>query len=101
MRAPLRPRNPQRAGATPAGYEVSFWPPAPRRNQIMLEPAGIDANARVLDLGWGNGNTSTWLCQATAAHVTGIDRGGVRIANAIASPDGIPEPAARLELHKA
>ena len=72
-----------------------------RLNAIMLENSGIDGSARVLDLGCGNGNTATWLCRATDAHVTGIDLSGVRIANAIASMAAAPEVAPRMEFHKA
>ncbi|MDE2785792.1 MAG: class I SAM-dependent methyltransferase [Chloroflexota bacterium] len=72
-----------------------------RLNAIMLENSGIDEAARVLDLGCGNGNTATWLCRTTGAHVAGIDLSGVRIANAIESLNQVPELAPRLEFHKA
>ncbi len=72
-----------------------------RLNAIMLENSRIDGCARVLDLGCGNGNTATWLCRTTGAHVTGIDLSGVRIDNAIASIGDVPDLAPRLEFHKA
>ena len=72
-----------------------------RLNEVMLENAGIDENARVLDLGCGNGNTSVWLCRETGARVTGVDLSGVRIANAMDSLNRTPELAPRLEFHKA
>ena len=54
-------------------------------NRRMLDKARIDAGSAVLDLGCGNGNTATWLCQSTGCRVTGIDLSGVRINNAVAS----------------
>ena len=86
-----------------SGSEVrdGFLAACSRLNAIMLENSGIDASARVLDLGCGNGNTATWLCRATGAHVTGIDLSGVRIANAIESLNNVPELAPRLAFQKA
>ena len=54
-------------------------------NRVMLEKAGIGPSAHVLDLGCGNGNTSTWLCRSAGCRVTGIDLSGVRVNNAIES----------------
>ena len=90
-------------GAARAEGDVraGFLAACSRLNEVMLENAGIDENARVLDLGCGNGNTATWLCRATGAYVTGIDLSGVRIANAIESLGQTPELASRLEFHKA
>lgn len=86
-----------------SGSEVrdGFLAACSRLNAIMLENSGIDASARVLDLGCGNGNTATWLCRATGAHVTGIDLSGVRIANAIEALNNVPELAPRLAFQKA
>ena len=84
-----------------ADVRDSFLTACSRLDDIMLENSGIDGAAQVLDLGCGNGNTATWLCRRTGAHVTGIDLSGVRIANAIESRNGVPELAPRLEFHKA
>lgn len=81
--------------------KAGFLAACSRLNEIMLANAGIDETSRVLDLGCGNGNTATWLCRATGAHITGIDLSGVRIANAIAAMTQTPELAPRLEFHKA
>ena len=71
-------------------------------NRIMLEKAQIPPDARVLDMGCGNGNTSTWLCQSAVCRVTGIDLSGVRVNNAIESAKDQPaEVKARLEFKKA
>ncbi len=51
-------------------------------NKIMAEKARITNGSTVLDIGCGNGNTATWLCQRTGCRVTGIDLSGVRIDNA-------------------
>lgn len=92
-------------GQVPPGdssaVRAAFLAACSRLNEIMLENSGIDETASVLDLGCGNGNTSTWLCRATGAHITGIDLSGVRIANAIEGIARTPELAPRLEFHKA
>ena len=72
-----------------------------RLNELMVEYAGIDAGARVLDVGCGNGTTAAWLCRATGAQVTGVDLSGVRIENAVASLEKVPELADRLAFEKA
>ena len=54
-------------------------------DRIMVEKGSIDAGARALDLGCGNGTTAIWLAEQTGCHVTGIDLSGVRIDNAKAS----------------
>ena len=90
-----------RPAANDADVKAGFLSACSRLNEVMLANAGIDQNARVLDLGCGNGNTAAWLCRATGAHITGIDLSGVRIANAVASRDKTPELASRLEFHKA
>lgn len=92
--------SPEEPGSGPSVRE-DFLEACSRLNDIMLENSGIDASARVLDLGCGNGNTATWLCRATGSHVTGIDLSGVRIANAIESLSDVPDLAPRLEFHKA
>ena len=51
-------------------------------DRIMVEKGGIDTEARVLDLGCGNGTTAIWLAKNTGCHATGIDLSGVRIDNA-------------------
>ena len=84
-----------------ANVRSEFLAACSRLNEVMLEDAGINENARVLDLGCGNGNTTTWLCRTTGARVTGIDLSGVRIANAIAALGQTPNLAPRLEFHKA
>ena len=56
-----------------------------RLNQLMVEYGGIDENAKVLDVGCGNGNAAIWLCRNSGAHVTGVDLSGVRVANAVDS----------------
>lgn len=71
-------------------------------NEIMAEKARIGVDSKVLDLGCGNGNTASWLCQRTGSRVTGVDLSGVRIANAQASLEGQPqEIRARLAFEKA
>ena len=71
-------------------------------NRVMLKKARIYPNARVLDLGCGNGNTAAWLCQRAGCQVMGIDLSGVRIDNAIESAKGQPpEVQARLDFRKA
>ncbi len=51
-------------------------------NEIMVDKAAIDAGARVLDLGCGNGTTAMWLGRSRGCHVVGIDLSGTRIGNA-------------------
>ena len=71
-------------------------------NRVMLEKAQIEPAAQVLDLGCGNGNTATWLCQSACCQVTGIDLSGVRINHATESlRDQAPEVSARLTFEKA
>ncbi|MBO3460929.1 methyltransferase domain-containing protein [Aetokthonos hydrillicola Thurmond2011] len=53
-----------------------------RWNQYMLEASKINASAKVLDIGCGNGNTAIWLAEQTGCEVIGIDLSNVRINNA-------------------
>jgi ubiquinone/menaquinone biosynthesis C-methylase UbiE len=71
-------------------------------NRVMAQKAGINSRSRVLDLGCGNGNTATWLSQTTGCQVTGVDLSGVRIANANAAAQKLPqETRSRLSFQKA
>ena len=51
-------------------------------DRLMVERGQIDSNARVLDLGCGNGATAITLSARQGCHVTGVDLSGVRIGNA-------------------
>jgi ubiquinone/menaquinone biosynthesis C-methylase UbiE len=51
-------------------------------NQIMIQQGKIGQDAKVLDLGCGNGTTAIWLSASQGCHVTGVDLSGVRIGNA-------------------
>lgn len=84
-----------------AGVRDEFRRAGIRLNELMVEYSGINADSRVLDVGCGNGTTATWICQTTGAEVTGIDLSGVRIANAVASIEKVPELADRLAFEKA
>ena len=71
-------------------------------NRIMAAKAAIESNSKILDMGCGNGNTSTWLSKTTRCRVTGIDLSGVRIGNANASLEALPpEIGALLTFEKA
>jgi len=71
-------------------------------NEIMLARSGIDASSVVLDLGCGNGNTTTWLAEQKSCHVTGVDLSGVRVSRAIEAAAKLPqEVASRLTFKKA
>ena len=72
-----------------------------RLNELMVAYAGINAASSVLDVGCGNGATATWLCRRTHAQVTGIDLSGVRIDNANAALETVPELAGKLAFEKA
>ena len=52
-------------------------------NDVMAERARIDGNARILDIGCGNGNTAFWMSDSFGCNVTGIDLSGVRVGNAM------------------
>jgi ubiquinone/menaquinone biosynthesis C-methylase UbiE len=60
-------------------------------NRVMAQKAGIGSSARVLDLGCGNGNTATWLCKSIGCQISGIDLSGVRISNALAAVQALPQ----------
>ncbi len=71
-------------------------------DRIMVEKGRIDAQARALDLGCGNGTTAIWLAGYAGCHVTGIDLSGVRVDNAKAAREGQePELRDRLAFEKA
>lgn len=71
-------------------------------NGVMAEKSGISQESTVLDLGCGNGNTATWLCQYLRCNIVGIDLSGVRIDNANDSLTTQPrEVKARLKFDKA
>lgn len=71
-------------------------------NELMLEKAGIDSRAKVLDLGCGNGTTAMWLGRSSGCNVTGIDLSGTRIDNAKqALQSQSPDMQARLDFEKA
>ena len=52
-------------------------------NDIMAGKARINEESRLLDLGCGNGKTSTWLAASRGCRVVGVDLSGVRVANAM------------------
>jgi ubiquinone/menaquinone biosynthesis C-methylase UbiE len=52
-------------------------------NRIMIKEGKIGSDARVLDIGCGNGTTAIWLCKDQDCHVTGVDLSGVRTQNAV------------------
>ena len=71
-------------------------------NRMMLEKANIQPASNILDLGCGNGNTSTWLCRIAGCQVIGIDLSGVRVNNAIESmASQPPDVQSRLRFEKA
>jgi ubiquinone/menaquinone biosynthesis C-methylase UbiE len=72
-----------------------------RLNELMVEYAGIDATSRVLDVGCGNGTNVIWVSRNTGAKATGIDLSGVRIANAVAAMERVPELAGKIAFEKA
>jgi ubiquinone/menaquinone biosynthesis C-methylase UbiE len=51
-------------------------------NDIMVRKSGLNAGARALDLGCGNGNTTIWLARSTGCRSLGVDLSGVRVGNA-------------------
>ena len=71
-------------------------------NQIMIRQGQINQDAKVLDLGCGNGTTAIWLCETQGCHVTGVDLSGIRIGNAKDAHAGrSPELQRRLAFEKA
>ena len=78
-------------GLFDAGTGGDFLKACANLNRVMAHKAGINGRSRVLDLGCGNGNTASWLCQTTGCQVTGVDLSGVRIANASSAAQKLPE----------
>ena len=72
-----------------------------RLNELMVEYSGIGADSRVLDVGCGNGTNVVWVHRNTGAHATGIDLSGVRIANAVASLENMPDLVGKVAFEKA
>lgn len=72
-----------------------------RLNELMVEYSGIDTTSHVLDVGCGNGTNVIWVSRNTGAKATGIDLSGVRIANAVASMDDVPDLAGKIAFEKA
>ena len=72
-----------------------------RLNELMVEYSGIGATSRVLDVGCGNGTNVIWVSRNTGAKATGIDLSGVRIANAVASMEQVPDLAGKIAFEKA
>ncbi|PKB73479.1 MAG: hypothetical protein BZY75_01665 [SAR202 cluster bacterium Io17-Chloro-G7] len=71
-------------------------------NNIMIEQGKIGQDAKVLDLGCGNGTTAIWLSETQGCRVTGVDLSGVRIGNAEKSRSNqTPELQSRLAFEKA
>ena len=59
----------------------------------MAEKARIGSDAKVLDLGCGNGTTAIWLSGDRDCHVTGVDLSGVRVENAQDALAGLDQAA--------
>jgi ubiquinone/menaquinone biosynthesis C-methylase UbiE len=69
---------------------------------VMVRMAAIGKNAKVLDLGCGNGTTSLWLCKNCGCRAVGVDLSGVRISNARQGLEQQrPELKGRLQFKKA
>ncbi len=69
-----------------------------RLNQYMLSESNIDADARTLDLGCGNGNTAIYLAQETNCAVVGLDISKNHIQTAQTKAQDFP--SLRLNFHK-
>jgi|TARA_B100000315_G_scaffold127165_1_gene116963 ubiquinone/menaquinone biosynthesis C-methylase UbiE len=69
-------------GVFDQGTGKDFLKACANLNQIMIQGGKINRDAKVLDLGCGNGTTAIWLSEAQGCHVTGVDLSGVRIGNA-------------------
>lgn len=81
---------------------LDFLKACSRLNEIMVEKAGINARASVLDLGCGNGTTAMWLGRTYSCNVIGIDLSGTRISNAKQALEAEPaEIRERMEFEKA
>ncbi len=71
-------------------------------NDLMVAKGRIDSDAKVLDLGCGNGTTAIWLSGNHNCHVTGVDLSGVRVQNAQNALEGLDQSAQeKLALEKA
>lgn len=71
-------------------------------DRTMVEKGQIGSDARVLDLGCGNGATAISLIARQGCHVTGIDLSGVRISNAQQARESLnPEVQQKLTFQKA
>ncbi|MAF37498.1 MAG: hypothetical protein CL696_01210 [Chloroflexi bacterium] len=64
-------------------------------NDMMVSKGRIDSDAKVLDLGCGNGTTAIWLSGDQECHVTGVDLSGVRVQNAKDKLANLDQPAQR------
>jgi len=62
-------------------------------NDMMVAKGRIDNEAKVLDLGCGNGTTAIWLSANQNCHVTGVDLSGVRVQNAQNTRAGLDQSA--------
>ncbi len=71
-------------------------------NKVMVRRGKINRDAKVLDLGCGNGTTAIWLSESEGCRVTGVDLSSVRIGNANnARSNRSPELQSRLVFEKA
>ena len=85
-----------------SGTGLDFLKACARLNEVMVDKAGINGEAKVLDLGCGNGTTAIWLSRSRGCRVTGIDLSGTRVGNARQALHGEPaELRARLGFEKA
>ncbi|NEO98928.1 MAG: methyltransferase domain-containing protein [Symploca sp. SIO2E9] len=61
-----------------------------RLNQYMLSQSNIDADARTLDVGCGNGNTAIYIAQETNCAVVGVDISNNHIQSAQTKAQDFP-----------
>ncbi|MGB7059175.1 MAG: methyltransferase domain-containing protein [Geitlerinemataceae cyanobacterium] len=69
-----------------------------RLNQYMLSQSNIDADARTLDVGCGNGNTAIYIAQDTHCAVVGLDLSNNHIQTARTQAQKWPD--LRLDFHQ-